>query len=47
MKYIENLMQWSDKMSKEKIIKVVFTESDIMLYNNFIDMLINSFLEEI
>ncbi len=34
-------------MSKEKIIKVVFTESDIMLYNNFIDMLINSFLEEI
>lgn len=34
-------------MSKEKIIKVVFTESDIILYNNFIDMLINSFLEEI
>ncbi len=34
-------------MREEKIIKVVFTESDIMLYNNFIDMLINSFLEEI
>lgn len=34
-------------MSKEKIIKVIFTESDIVLYNNFIDMLTNSFLEEI
>ena len=34
-------------MEKEKIIKVTFTESDDMLYNNFIDILINRFLEEI
>ena len=34
-------------MRREKTIKVTFTESDDMLYNNFIDILINSFLEEI
>jgi|UPI0004B5930F hypothetical protein len=36
-----------ERMKKEKTIKVTFTKSDDMLYNNFIDILINSFLEEI
>jgi hypothetical protein len=44
--YAEN-WEGVELMRREKTIKVTFTESDDMLYNNFIDILINSFLEEI
>ena len=49
MKYLVGLTKCKEieRLKKEKTIKVTFTESDDMLYNNFIDILINSFLEEI
>ena len=34
-------------MVKEKEIKIFFTESDEMLYDNFINILVNNFLEEV
>lgn len=34
-------------MKQEKIIKVFFTESDEMLYDNFINILVDNFLSEV
>ncbi len=34
-------------MVKEKEIKVFFTESDEMLYDNFINILVDNFLSEV
>ena len=34
-------------MKTEKTIKILYTESDEMLYDNFINILVNNFLEEV
>ena len=34
-------------MKREKTLKIVYTESDEMLYDNFINILVNNFLEEV
>ena len=34
-------------MKREKTIKILFTESDEMLYDNFIHILVDNFLSEV